>query len=317
MFNTRITKLLNIDYPILQGGMAWIATHKLAAAVSNAGGLGIIAAGNLPGELVREEIRKVKELTHKPFGVNIMLMSPYAEDIVGIICEEGVPVVTTGAGNPGIYIPKLKEHNIKVIPVVPTVSLARRVEKQGADAIIVEGTEAGGHIGEITTMALVPQVADAVNIPIIAAGGVADGRGFIAALALGADGVQMGTRFVCASETDIHDNYKERILKAKDRDALVAGRSTGHPIRVLKNNFTRDLSNLEKSNADIMELEKFTSGKLKRAAYKGDVVDGSIMAGQISGLINEIQSCRDIIECISGEARGVIERLSSLKDGDK
>lgn len=316
MFNTRITQLLSIDYPIIQGGMAWIATHKLAAAVSNAGGLGIIAAGSLPGHMIREEIRKLKELTDKPFGVNIMLMSPYAEDIVGIVCEEGVPVVTTGAGNPGVYIPKLKEHNVKIIPVVPTVSLAKRLERQGVDALIVEGTEAGGHIGEITTMALVPQVADAVKIPIIAAGGVADGRGFIASLALGAEGVQMGTRFVCSSEADIHPNYKEMIRKAKDRDALVAGRSTGHPIRVLKNSFSREFSELEKSNIDIMELEKFSVGKLKLAAYKGDLDKGSFMAGQISGLINEIKSCNDIIGSIVGQGSKVLGRLSSLEVGD-
>lgn len=316
MFNTRITQLLSIDYPIIQGGMAWIATHKLAAAVSNAGGLGIIAAGSLPGHMIREEIRKLKELTDKPFGVNIMLMSPYAEDIVGIVCEEGVPVVTTGAGNPGVYIPKLKEHNVKIIPVVPTVSLAKRLERQGVDALIVEGTEAGGHIGEITTMALVPQVADAVKIPIIAAGGVADGRGFIASLALGAEGVQMGTRFVCSSEADIHPNYKEMIRKAKDRDALVAGRSTGHPIRVLKNSFSREFAELEKSNIDIMELEKFSVGKLKLAAYKGDLDKGSFMAGQISGLINEIKSCNDIIGSIVGQGSKVLGRLSSLEVGD-
>lgn len=317
MFDTRISKILNIEYPILQGGMAWVATHKLAAAVSNAGGLGIIASGSLPGDVIREEIRKLKEETDKPFGVNIMLMSPYAEDIVDIICEEGVPVVTTGAGNPGIYIPKLKEHNVKIIPVVPTVSLAKRLERQGADAIIVEGTEAGGHIGEITTMALVPQVADAVNIPVIAAGGIADGRGFVAALALGAEGVQMGTRFVCSTDADIHDNYKEMITKAKDRDALVAGRSTGHPIRVLKNSFTREFAELEKTDIDLMELEKFSVGKLKLAAYKGDVVNGSIMAGQISGLINEIQSCRNIIDSIVNQAGKVIDGLSSLKGSDK
>ncbi|HZK00450.1 MAG TPA: enoyl-[acyl-carrier-protein] reductase FabK [Tissierellaceae bacterium] len=316
MFDTRISKILNIEYPILQGGMAWVATHKLAAAVSNAGGLGIIASGSLPGDVIREEIRKLKQETDKPFGVNIMLMSPYAEDIVDIICEEGVPVVTTGAGNPGIYIPKLKEHNVKIIPVVPTVSLAKRLERQGADAIIVEGTEAGGHIGEITTMALVPQVADAVNIPIIAAGGIADGRGFVAALALGAEGVQMGTRFVCSTDADIHYNYKEMITKAKDRDALVAGRSTGHPIRVLKNSFTREFAELEKTDIDIMELEKFSVGKLKLAAYKGDVVNGSIMAGQISGLINEIQSCKNIIDSIVNQAGKVIDELSSLKGSD-
>ena len=316
MFNTRITELLNIKYPIFQGGMAWVATHKLAAAVSNAGGLGIIAAGSLPGDMIREEIRKTKELTDKPFGVNIMLMSPYAEDIVGIVCEEGVPVVTTGAGNPGIYIPKLKEHNIKIIPVVPTVSLAKRVERQGADALIVEGTEAGGHIGEVTTMTLVPQVADAVSIPIIAAGGIADGRGFVASLALGAEGVQMGTRFVCSTDSEVHANYKEMIIKAKDRDALVTGRSTGHPIRVLKNKFSRDFIHLEKATTDIMELEKLNVGRLKLAVNKGDVVNGSLMAGQISGLIEEIKSCEEIISSIIKQGNSIIGNISSLKGGD-
>ena len=317
MFNTRISKILNIKYPILQGGMAWVATHKLAAAVSNAGGLGIIAAGSLPGDIIRDEIRKLKELTDKPFGVNIMLMSPYAEDIVGIVCEERVPVVTTGAGNPGKYIPKLKEHDVKIIPVVPTVSLARRVEKFGADAIIIEGTEAGGHIGEITTMSLVPQVANAVDIPIIAAGGIADGRGFLASLALGAEGVQIGTRFVCSEEADIHINYKEAILKAKDRDALVTGRSTGHPIRVLKNKFSKEFIELESNGTDSYELAKLNVGRLKLAVRSGDVVNGSLMAGQISGLIDEVKSCEDIIESIIREGADIIDRLSSLKGGDE
>ena len=316
MFNTRITELLNIKYPIFQGGMAWVATHKLAAAVSNAGGLGIIAAGSLPGDMIREEIRKTKELTDKPFGVNIMLMSPYAEDIVGIVCEEGVSVVTTGAGNPGIYIQKLKEHNVKIIPVVPTVSLAKRLERLGVDALIVEGTEAGGHIGEVTTMTLVPQVADAVSIPIIAAGGIADGRGFVASLALGAEGVQMGTRFVCSSDSEVHANYKEMIIKAKDRDALVTGRSTGHPIRVLKNKFSRDFIHLEKATTDIMELEKLNVGRLKLAVNKGDVVNGSLMAGQISGLIEEIKSCEEIISSIIKQGNSIIGNISSLKGGD-
>lgn len=316
MFDTRVTKILNIKYPIIQGGMAWVATHKLAAAVSNAGGLGIIAAGNLPGDIIREEIKKLKELTDKPFGVNIMLMSPYAEDIVDIICDEGVPVVTTGAGNPGKYIPKFKESNVKVIPVVPTVSLARRMENLGADAIIVEGTEAGGHIGELTTMALVPQAADAVSIPIIAAGGIGDGRGFIASLALGAEGVQLGTRFVCAKEADVHIKYKEAIVKSKDRDALVTGRSTGHPIRSLKNQFAREFINLEKSGAHIEELAKLNVGRLKLAVKTGDIINGSLMAGQISGLINEIESCKKIIESMVNMGVKTMDRLSLLKGGD-
>lgn len=315
MFNTRITKLLNIDYPILQGGMAWIATHKLAAAVSNAGGLGIIAAGNLPGELVREEIRKVKELTHKPFGVNIMLMSPYAEDIVGIICEEGVPVVTTGAGNPGKFIKKFKEYGIKVIPVVPTVSLARRLEREGVDALIVEGTEAGGHIGELTTMALVPQVVDAVSIPVIAAGGVGDGRGFLAALSLGAEGVQLGTRFVCSTECIAHENFKEMIIKSKDRDAIITGRSTGYPVRVLKNRFTREYLELEREGLSFEKLEEFGAGRLKLAVKDGDINKGSVMAGQISGLIKDVKPCKNIIGDIINTAKEQLNILISIKGG--
>lgn len=306
--------MLGIKYPILQGGMAWVATHKLAAAVSEAGGLGIIAGGNLPGEVIREEIRKLKELTDKPFGVNIMLLSPYAEDIVDIVCSEGVPVVTTGAGNPGKYIEKLREHNVKIIPVVPTISLAKRLERQGVDALIVEGTEAGGHIGEITSMALIPQVVDAVNIPVIAAGGIADGRGFTAAIALGAEGVQMGTRFVCSIEAPVHDNYKDAIINSKDRDALVTGRSTGFPVRHLKNSYTKEYIELEKSGMDAMELEKLGLGRLKLAVRKGDIKNGSLMAGQISGLITDKKSCKDIIESIVNSSQDQLKRLSALME---
>lgn len=316
MFKTRISELLNIKYPILQGGMAWVATHELAAAVSNAGGLGIIAAGSLPSHIVREEVRKLKEMTDKPFGVNIMLMSPYAEDIVGMVCEEGVPVVTTGAGNPGKYIPKFKEANVKVIPVVPTVSLARRLERLGADALIIEGTEAGGHIGDIGTMALVPQVADAIKIPIIAAGGIGDGRGFLAALALGADGVQMGTRFVCSEESIVHKDFKEKIIKSSERDAFVTGRSTGHPVRGLKNRFTREFAQLEKTGASLEELEKLNVGRLKLAVQKGDVDNGSLMAGQISGLIKEVESCKFILDSIINDGIKKLDYLSSLQGGD-
>ena len=312
MFETKITRLLGIKYPIFQGGMAWVATHTLAAAVSNAGGLGIIASGSLPGEIIREEIRQVKKLTNKPYGVNIMLMSPYAEDIVDIVCEEGVPVVTTGAGNPGKYIEKLRAHNVKIIPVVPTVSLAKRLERQGVDAIIVEGTEAGGHIGEIATMALVPQVVDAVSIPVISAGGIADGRGFIAALALGAEGVQLGTRFVCSIEADVHPNFKDQILKAKDRDALVTGRSTGHPIRVLKNKFAKEYLELEKGGSSLEELGKWSVGRLKLGVQNGDVEKGSLMAGQISGLIEEIKSCEAIISDLVNMGSETLKRLSLL-----
>ncbi|MDR7857718.1 enoyl-[acyl-carrier-protein] reductase FabK [Tissierella sp.] len=316
IWNTRITDILNIKYPILQGGMAWVATHELAAAVSEAGGLGIIGAGNAPPEFVKEEIRKLKELTDKPFGVNIMMLSPFAEDIVGIVCDEGVPVVTTGAGSPGKYIKKLKEHNVKIIPVVPTVSLAVRLEREGVDALIVEGTEAGGHIGELTTMALVPQVVDAVKIPVIAAGGIGDGRGFLAALTLGAEGVQIGTRFVCSTEAKVHINYKEAIVKSKDRDAQVTGRSTGHPVRALKNKFTKEFLELEKNNTPFEELELLGSGRLKLAVVEGDMDKGSLMSGQIAGLIKDIKPCREIIEEIVFSAEKRLYSLSSQKDGD-
>ncbi len=317
MFRTRITDMLNIKYPILQGGMAWVATHELAAAVSEAGGLGIIGSGNAPGEVIREEIRRLKELTDKPFGVNIMLMSPFAEDIVGIVCDEGVSVVTTGAGSPGKYIKKLKEHNVKIIPVVPTVSLAVRLEREGVDALIVEGTEAGGHIGELTTMVLVPQILDAVNIPVIAAGGIGDGRGVLAALTLGAEGVQIGTRFVCSTEAKVHINYKEAIVKSKDRDAQVTGRSTGHPVRALKNKFTREFLELEKSGATLEELELLGSGRLKLAVVEGDIEKGSLMSGQIAGLIKDIKPCKEIIEDIVSEAEKRLDSLYSLKRGER
>ncbi len=317
MFETEITKLLGIKYPIFQGGMAWVANYNLAGAVSNAGGLGIIASGSLPGDIIREEIRQLKRITDKPFGVNIMLMSPYAEDIVDIVCEEGVPVVTTGAGNPGKYIEKLKAHNVKIIPVVPTVSLARRLERQGVDAIIAEGTEAGGHIGEIATMALVPQIVDAVEIPVISAGGIGDGRGFVAALALGAEGVQLGTRFVCSAEAEVHENFKNQIIEAKDRDALVAGRSTGHPIRILRNKFSKEYLEREKAGNTLEELGRWSAGRLKLIAQKGDTDKGSLMAGQISGLIEEIKTCEAIIEDIVKIGSQTISRLALLNEVKK
>lgn len=316
MFNTRITEILDIEYPIIQGGMAWVATHDLAAAVSEAGGLGIIAAGAAPGEFVREEIRKIREKTDKPFGVNIMLMSPFAEDIVDIVCDEKVPVVTTGAGNPGKYIERFKSNGIKVIPVVPTVSLAQRMESYGVDAVIVEGTEAGGHIGELTTMTLIPQVADNINIPVIAAGGIGDSRGLVAAFALGAEAVQVGTRFVCSTEADVHPRYKEEIVKAKDRDAIVTGRSTGHPVRTLRNKFTREYLNVEKSGAEIEVLEAMGTGRLRIAVKDGDVENGSVMAGQIAGLICDIKPCKEIIQELFGESKKVLERISHLSGGE-
>lgn len=316
MFYTRVCEILDIKYPILQGGMAWAATYELAQGVSNAGGLGVIAAGNAPKEIVKKEIENIRKKTDKPFGVNIMLMSPFAEDIVDLVCEERVPVVTTGAGNPGKYMEKFKKAGIKVIPVVPTVALARRLEREGADALIVEGTEAGGHIGELTTMAIVPQVADAVDIPVIAAGGIADGRGFLAALSLGAEGVQMGTRFVCSTECIAHKNYKERIIKAKDREAIVTGRSTGYPVRVLKNKFTREYLELEKKGVSFEELEKLGAGRLRLAVMEGDMDNGSVMAGQISGLIKDIKTCEEIISNIIEEAEENLNRLNKLKRGE-
>ncbi|MBM7613622.1 enoyl-[acyl-carrier-protein] reductase FabK [Alkaliphilus hydrothermalis] len=309
MFKTRLCDLLNIEYPIIQGGMAWLATAELAAAVSEAGGLGIIAAGNAPAEVVEKEIKKAKELTDKPFGVNIMLLSPFVEDVVEVAYREKVAVVTTGAGNPGKYIEKFKSVGTKVIPVVPSLALAKRMEKLGADAVIVEGTEAGGHVGELTTMVLVPQVASEIKVPLIAAGGIADGRGFLAALALGAEGVQIGTRFICAEECIVHDNYKQMVIKAKDRDAIVTARSTGHPVRVLKNKLAKDFLQMEKEGVDPQELEKLGTGKLRDAVVEGDVENGSVMAGQIASMVKEIQPCKAIIEDI---IEGAKKQLSLL-----
>ncbi|SCG83485.1 enoyl [Proteiniborus sp. DW1] len=312
MIKTEICELLNIEYPILQGGMAWVATVELAAAVSNAGGLGIIGCGAAPKNVVKEEIAKIRKLTNKPFGVNVMLLSPHVDDIIELLCKERVPVITTGAGNPGKYISKFKEIGTKVIPVVPSVALGKRMEKIGADAIIVEGTEAGGHIGELTTMSLIPQVTDEVNIPVIAAGGIADGRGLVAALALGAKGVQIGTRFVCTVECRVHENYKNAIIKSSDRDAIVTGRSTGHPVRVLRNKLTKKLIELEKQNADIETLEKFGVGRLRKAVVDGDVENGSVMAGQISGLIKDIKTCKEVIQDIMVEAEKVRSSILSI-----
>jgi len=294
-----IRDLLNIKYPIIQGGMANIATHQLAAAVSNAGGLGLVGAGGWDAERVREEIRKTKALTDKPFGVNIMLMSPHAAAISDVVIEEGVPVVTTGAGNPGIYIEKWKKAGIKVIPVVPSVAFAKRLERSGADALVVEGTEAGGHIGELTTMVLVPQVCDAVNIPVIAAGGIADHRGLDAAYVLGAKGVQIGTVLLASHECPIHDNYKNMVLGAKDTDTVVTGRQTGAPVRVLKNKMAREYLNLTKyGDAKLEDLEKLTLGSLRKAVFDGDLDNGSFMAGQSAGLVKELRSVEEILKDI-------------------
>ncbi len=300
--NERITDLLGIRYPIFQGGMAWVAEHHLAAAVSEAGGLGIIGVGGAPAAWVRDEIRKAKELTDKPFGVNLMLMNPEADDIADCIVEEGVKVVTTGAGNPGKYMQKMKAAGVKVIPVVASVAMARMMEKAGADAVVAEGMESGGHIGQTTTMCLVPQVADAVSIPVIAAGGIADGRGMAAAMILGAEGVQIGTRFLVAKETQVHENYKQKVLVAKDIDTEITGASNGHPVRSLRNKMTREYLRLEKEGASFEELERMTLGSLRRAVVEGDVVDGTVMAGQIAGLVKKEQTCSEILEEIMAEA---------------
>jgi len=307
-----LTTLLNIKYPIIQGGMANISLAELAAAVSNAGGLGIIASGGWDANRLRSEIRKCKELTDKPFGVNLMLMNPHCDELVEVIIEEKVPVVTTGAGSPGTYIPKFKEVGIKVIPVIASVALAKRMARLGVDAIIAEGTESGGHVGELTTMALVPQVVDAVDIPVIAAGGIADGRGFVAAMALGACGVQIGTRFLTAEECPVHDNYKQAIIKAKDRDTVVTGRSVGVPVRCLKNPMTREYIELEKKGVSAEELEHLTLGSLRKAVSEGDTKGGSVMVGQIAGMISKTQSAAEIIEDIYSHASKVSNNLRNF-----
>ncbi len=291
---TRITELLGIEYPIIQGGMAWVAEHTLAAAVSEAGGLGLIGAGGAPAEFVEEQIRRVREATDKPFGVNIMLMNPQADAIAQAAAREGVKVVTTGAGNPGRYMAMWKAAGIKVIPVA-SVAMAKMMERAGADAVVAEGMESGGHIGSLTTMALVPQVVDVVSIPVVAAGGIADGRGLAAAFMLGAEAVQIGTRFVTARESIAHENYKNKIIGAKDIDSEVTGMSHGHPVRQIRNRMTREYLRLEKEGAPFEELEQLTLGALRRAVEDGDVVNGTLMAGQIAGLVKEQRSCREII----------------------
>ena len=306
MRKTAITDLLGIQYPILQGGMAWVAESTLAAAVSNAGGLGILAAANAPYEYVKEQIKKVKEQTDKPFGLNIMLLSPYAADIAHLAVQEQIPVVTTGAGNPGPYMAMWKDAGIRVIPVVASVAMAKMMQRSGADAVIAEGCESGGHVGETTTMALVPQVADAVEIPVIAAGGIGDGRGFAAAMMLGAQGVQMGTRFLAAKECVIHQNYKDRVLRAKDIDTVVTGRSTGHPVRTLRNKMTREYLRMEKEGCSFDELEALTIGGLRRAVLEGDADQGSMMSGQIAGLVKKEQTCREILEEVMAQAEELL-----------
>lgn len=305
---TRVSELLGIQYPVIQGGMAWVAEYHLAAAVSNAGGLGLIGAASAPPEIVREQIREAKKLTDRPFGVNVMLLNPNAGEVAQIVIEEGVKVVTTGAGSPAKYMDAWKAAGVVVIPVVASVAMAKMMQRAGADAVVAEGMESGGHIGSQTTMTLVPQVVDAVEIPVIAAGGIADGRGIAAAMMLGAEGVQMGTRFVAAHESIVHSNYKERIIKAKDIDSEVTGMSTGHPIRVLRNQMSREYLKLEKQGASFEELEHLTLGSLRVAVMDGDVVHGSLMAGQSAGLVKKEQSCKEIIEEIMTEADSLLER---------
>ena len=308
MISTVIDRSLGLEFPIFQGGMAWVADASLAAGVSNAGGLGIIAAMNSNGEQLREEIQKCKKMTDKIFGVNIMLMSPFADEVADVVVEEGIKVVTTGAGNPGKYMAKWKEAGIKVIPVVASVALARKMEKDGAFAVIAEGGESGGHVGEITTMALVPQVVDAVSIPVIAAGGIADGRQIAAAFMLGAVGVQVGTRFLVAEECTISQEYKNKVLKARDIDTVVTGKRLGHPVRSLKNTFTREYAKAEydKSSVSDEELEKMGAGVLRMAARGGDVSHGCVLAGQVAGMIKKEQPARKIIEEMFTQAEDVL-----------
>ena len=305
---TRITELLGIEYPIIQGGMAWVAESHLAAAVSAAGGLGLIGGANAPAEVIRNYIREVKAVTDKPFGVNVMLMSPYADEVAKVIVEEGVKVVTTGAGNPEKYMEMWKAAGIKVIPVVASVALAKRMERYGADAVVAEGTESGGHIGEATTMTLVPQGVDAVSIPVIAAGGIGDGRGIAAAFMLGAEAVQMGTRFLVAKECTVHQNYKDRVLKAKDIDSTVTGRTHGHPVRCLRNQMTREYVKLENEGKSFEELEYLTLGTLRKAVQEGDVTNGTVMAGQIAGMVSKEQTCKEMIDEMMAQAETLLGR---------
>ena len=305
---TKITELLGIEYPIIQGGMAWVAEYHLAAAVANAGGLGLIGAASAPPEVVRDQVRKAKELTDKPFGVNIMLLNPNADEVAKIVVEEGIKVVTTGAGNPAKYMDMWKAAGVKVIPVVASVGLAKLMERAGADAVVAEGMESGGHIGSTTTMALVPQVVDAVSIPVIAAGGIADGRGIAAAMMLGAEGVQIGTRFVVAKESIVHPAYKEKVVKAKDIDSEVTGMSTGHPVRQIRNKMTREYLKLEKEGASFEQLEYLTLGSLRKAVIDGDVVNGTLMSGQIAGLVKKEQTCQEMIEEMMGQAEALLNR---------
>ena len=310
MLNSKICELLGIEYPVFQGGMAWIADGVLAAAVSEGGGLGIIAAGNACGEDVRKEIRIAKEKTHRPIGVNIMLLSPYADEVAKVVVEEKVAAVTTGAGNPSKYMESWKDAGIKVIPVVASVALARRMAKYGASALIAEGGESGGHVGELTTMALVPQIADAADLPVIAAGGIADGRGFDAALMLGACGVQMGTAFLAAEECSVHPVYREKVLKATDLGTTVTGRRLGHPVRSLRTPFVRRYSQAEYGGAPDEELENLASGALYKAAREGDGENGCFLAGQIAAMVREVRPAAEIIKDVVTGAEAILKEAS-------
>ena len=314
MKKSKIAEMLGIKYPVFQGGMAWVADAELAAAVSNAGGLGIIAAGNADGEYVRSQIRKAKELTDKPFGLNIMLLSPFVEEVAQIAAEEKVAVVTTGAGNPAKYMALWKEAGIKVIPVVPSITFAKIAVRNGATAVIAEGGESGGHIGELTTMALVPQVVDIVDIPVIAAGGIADGRGVAAAFALGADAVQLGTRFLSAKEFNIHENYKKKVLKAGDTATVVTGRRLGHPVRSIKNQFAREYGKIEYTDISDQELDDFAAGRLRMAVVDGDEKNGCFLAGQIAAMVNEEQTCKEIIEDLMSDTERVLKEMAQYSE---
>lgn len=309
----KICELLGIKYPIFQGGMAWVATSELAIAVSNAGGLGIIGAGHMPPDILQREIRKVKAGTDKPYGVNIMLRSPFVKEVMQVVIDERVPVITTGAGNPGEFLPALKAVGTKIIPVVASIALAKRLARSGVDALIAEGTESGGHVGEVTTICLVPQLVDEVDVPVIAAGGIADGRGMLAAFALGADAVQIGTRFVATTECTAHDNYKNLILKAKERSAILTGVSTGHPVRVIENALSKEFSTRERAGASAEELDNLGAGKLRLAAKDGDVKNGSVMAGQSAGLVRDIKSVKNVIDDIMSEFHCELDNLKNIK----
>jgi enoyl-[acyl-carrier protein] reductase II len=310
--NTNVCDLLGIQYPIIQGGMAWIAGGRLAAAVSEAGGMGTIGSGNAPASWLQEEIRTAREITSRHFAVNLVLTSPYLKENLELIIKEQIPVVATGGGNPGPFIGKLKEAGIKVMPVVASVALARRLERLGADLLAVEGAESGGHVGEMSTMCLVPMVADEVKVPIIAAGGIADGRGVVAALALGAQGAQLGTRFICALEANVHPAYQAKVIKIRDRSTVVCGTSTGHPVRAIQNRFTREYLKAEQAGADLEELMKLGSGRYPLAAVEGDMDNGSILAGQVSGLVKKVQSSAEIVEEIMAEALAILQKLGGL-----